>query len=65
MLDFYYPSLAALVAACREARRYLRANPEASACLGSLADYRIKKVLRKYSEEIRFINGIPTVVYVY
>ena len=61
MLDCFYPSLSALVAACREIRAYLRTpghqindNP---------AIYNITRILPQYEARVIFQGATPVVAY--
>jgi hypothetical protein len=56
MLDVSYPSWSELVAACREARAYLRNPDNALSSWSQVADYSFAKV-RKNFEERCFIDG--------
>ena len=63
MLDIWYPSLSALILACRDIRAYLR-NPNNATRLNDNPEaYNIRRILPMYREEIVFINGVPQVTY--
>lgn len=63
MLDIWYPSLTALIFACRDIRAYLRNPNNANALNDKPENYNIRRILPMYYEEIIFVNGIPQVVY--
>ena len=61
MLDVYYPTLCALIQACKEIRKYLRSGE--SNLPDTPEQYNIRKILDMYTEEVWFDNGIARVAY--